>query len=174
MRKTLAVAAAVLVAGSVTACGGDDDNGSSASSGGGYCDIIKASQDEFADLDFTQLTADDYSALEDRFDDIATAAPADVKEQWTTLRDALDELDGILEDAGMSFDDLQQLQENPNNLPEGVDLAELQALAPKLQAWASNTDYQAAGDAITANVKAKCGIDLDDTGDTGDTPSSGS
>jgi hypothetical protein len=158
MKKTLALAAITLLAGALTACGGDSGNDAS------YCDQISSVKASVSDFDFTTLSEQQFSDLRDSLGDIEDAAPADVKDDWGTLNDAVDQLQGILSDAGLSFDDLQAIRDDPNNLPDGVDIAKLQELAQKLNDFAANADIEAATNAIQANVKDECGIDLDDSG----------
>ena len=168
MKKTLALAAIVLMAGSLTACGGDDNSSAGSGGGGGsYCDQIKGVKADVDGLDFTKLTDDQLTSFREALNGIESAAPTDVKDDWGTINDAIDQLQQILNEAGLSLSDLQAIEADPSNLPDGVDLAKLQELAQKLQAFASNSDYQAASDAITANVKSECGIDLSDTSTTG-------
>jgi hypothetical protein len=159
MKKTLALASVVLMAASLTACGGGDDN-SSGGSGGSYCDKVKDLQSTVTSLDFTQLDDAKFSALQDGLHGIEDSAPSDIKPDWTTLNSAIDELDNILSDAGLTFDDLKAIQNDPSNLPDGVDLSKLQDLAKKLNDFSSNTDFQSAADKVQTNVKAECGIDL--------------
>jgi hypothetical protein len=165
MKKTLALACIVLMAGSLTACGGDDN--SSAGGGGSYCDQIKTLKSNVDTLDFTALSDEQFSDLQHSLDGIEASAPADVKDDWSTLSSAIDQLKQILADAGLSFADLQAIQNDPTNLPDGVDIAKLQELAQKLQEFAANSDFEAASNAIQANVKDECGIELNDTSTTG-------
>jgi hypothetical protein len=167
MKKTLALASIVLMVGSLTACGGDDNSSAGGGGGGSYCDQIKGVKADVDGLDFTKLTDDQLTSFREALSGIESAAPADVKDDWGAINDAIDQLQQILNEAGLSLSDLQAIEADPTNLPDGVDLAKLQELAQKLQDFASNSDYQAASDAITANVKSECGIDLSDTSTTG-------
>jgi hypothetical protein len=164
MKKTLALASIVLMAGSLTACGGDDSN-AGGGGGGSYCDQIKDLKANVDDLDFTAMSGTQFSDLQSSLDDIESAAPADVKDDWNTLNGALDQLNTILSDAGLSFDDLQGLQNG--QLPDGVDMTKLQEVAQKLQDFASSNDLDAAATAIQENVKSECGIDINSTSTTG-------
>ena len=167
MKKTLALATIVLMAGSLTACGGDDNSSAGGGGGGSYCDQIKSVKSNVDGLDFTKLDDAQFSDLQNSLAGIASSAPADVKDDWTTLNGAIDQLKQILDDAGLSFNDLQDIQDDPTHLPEGIDVAKLQELAQKLHDFASNSDFTAASDAIQANVKSECGIDLNDSSTTG-------
>jgi hypothetical protein len=163
MKKTLALASIALLAGSLTACGGDD---SSAGGGGSYCDQVKSLKSTVNNLDFTTLDDAGFSDFQDSLDGIEASAPADIKGDWTTLNAAVDQLKGILADAGLTFDDLQAIQDDPSNLPDGVDIAKLQALAQKLSDFADESDFKTASHNIQANVKDECGIDISATSTT--------
>jgi hypothetical protein len=165
MKKTLALASIVLMAGSLTACGGD--NNSSAGGGGSYCDQITSLKSNVNGLDFTKLSDQQFSDLQSSLAGIESSAPSDIKDDWSTLNGAIDQLKQILSDAGISFDDLQAIQNDPSNLPDGIDIAKLQELAQKLNDFATNSDFTAASDAIQANVKSECGIDLNTSSTTG-------
>ena len=165
MKKLLALASIVLLAGSLTACGGDDNSG--AGGGGSYCDKVKDLKASVDDLDFTALSEDQFSALQSGFESIESAAPDDVKDDWNTVNSALDEFKNLLAQAGLSFEDLQKLQDDPTNLPDGVDIAKLQELVQKLNEFAENSDFDAASNAIQDNVKSECGIELDTSSTTG-------
>ena len=167
MKKLLALASIVLMAGSLTACGGDDNSGAGGGGGGSYCDQVKDLKASVDDLDFTTLSEDQFSALQSGLDDIESAAPDDVKDDWSTLNSAIEEFHNILADAGLSVEDLQALQDDPTNLPEGVDIAKLQEAIQKLNELATNSDFDAASTAIQDNVKSECGIELDTSSTTG-------
>jgi hypothetical protein len=169
MKKLLALASIVLMAGSLTACGGDDNSNAGGGGGGGgsYCDQVKDLKSNVDDLDFTTLTEDQFADLQSALDGIASSAPADVQDDWNTLGDAIDEFKSILDEAGLSLDDLQAIQQDPTNLPDGVDLAKLQELAQKLNDFAANSDFDAASNAVQQNVKDECGVDLDTSSTTG-------
>ena len=165
MKKLLAIASVVVMSATLSSCGGDDGDGGGASSGGGgdYCDQIETIKSNFEDLDFSALSDDTFTDLRDSVSNLEDAAPDDVKDDWATLGDALDQFNQILADAGLTLDDLQAISEDPSNLPDDVDLAALQELGTKMAEVSENGDFEAAGDAITENVKEECGIDLDDT-----------
>ncbi|HSS67701.1 MAG TPA: hypothetical protein VLK34_04065 [Nocardioidaceae bacterium] len=163
MKKTLALASIALLAGSLTACGGGDSN---SGSGGSYCDQVKSLKDTVNSLDFTALDDAGFSDFQDSLDGIEASAPSDIKGDWTTLNAAVDQLKGILADAGLTFDDLKAIQADPSNLPDGVDIAKLQALAQKLNDFAADSDFKTASDNIQANVKSECGIDISATSTT--------
>ena len=164
MKKTLAVASIALMAASLTACGGDDNSGAG---GGSYCDQVKSLKSKVNGLDFTALDDSGFQALQDSLHGIEDSAPSDIKADWSTLNGAVDQLQGILSDAGLTFDDIKAIQQDPSNLPDGVDIAKLQELAQKLNEFSSNNDFQDAADNIQANVQDECGISLEDTSTSG-------
>ncbi len=154
MRKTLGLTSAVLMAVSLTAC---SDSGGS----GDYCDTLKDSQTQFADLNFVTLSDDEFNDLRDRVGTLEDQAPSDVSNDWGTLGDKLDKLDEfktLLDDAGIGPGDIESLQQG--NLPEGADLAKLQELAPKLQEFVTDPSLTEAQQAIKENAKSECDITL--------------
>jgi hypothetical protein len=167
MKKLLALASVALLAGSLTACGGDDSSAGGGGGGGSYCDQVKDLKSNVDDLDFATLTEDQFADLQSALDGIASSAPDDVKDDWTTVGDAIDEFKSILTEAGISLDDLQAIQDDPSNLPDGVDIAKLQELAQKLNDFSANSDFADASDAVQQSVKNECGVDLDTSSTTG-------
>lgn len=156
MKKTFGLAAAAVLTLTLGACG-DDDGGS----GGGYdeaayCDAYKSAQSEFDETDFSQLDEDTYSQLQDKVTEMREKAPEELKGEWETFEGALDEFQGILSDAGLSMDDLANL--DPTNLPEGVTAQDLQDLSTKMQEFVDNNDIQAATDAIEKDAETRCDI----------------
>lgn len=148
MRKTLAALAPLtLVAGLLTGCGGSDNSA--------YCDDLKADKAQFE-----SMSGGDISQLGDAFDkmhELAAEAPDEVKDEWKTVDDALTSIEDALKAAGMSVDDLAAMQSG--QLPEGVDMAKLQELTPKLQAI-SGTEMAKATEAIDKNAQDVCGVTL--------------
>ncbi|MGH3447872.1 MAG: hypothetical protein ACRDQA_04725 [Nocardioidaceae bacterium] len=159
MKKALSLASIALIAAtSLTACGGDDDTDSS--SGGDYCSIYQSADDQLGDLEVTTLSDQKFEQVRDKMDQLREAAPTDKLEQdWTKSGQYLDDFQGALEDAGISFDQLQQLAND--KMPEGVDPAKIQELAKTMQKLTQDSSMQDAQDHIQADVKSRCGIDVD-------------
>ncbi|WP_151083398.1 hypothetical protein [Nocardioides cynanchi] len=148
---TLALTASVL-----TACGG----GGSSNSASGYCDELKSDKAYF---DAIGGSSADVSKLGDAFarvHTLASKAPANVAGDWKTLDGAITTIESALSDAGLKPSDLAGLQSG--KVPQGVDVAKLQALIPKLQSLGSSNVSDAA-DAIAADAKKTCGVDLGST-----------
>lgn len=145
-----AIAGVVLLATSLAACGGDDD-----SAGGSYCKQLTAAKPTF-----DTLSSGDLSQLKQgfaTFHELADEAPDDLTTQWKTLDDAATDIEGALEDAGLSFDDLPAIQSG--TIPEGVDVTKLTAFATDLQKL-NNTKFTAARADIAKQAKDVCGVDL--------------
>jgi len=175
MKKKLAFASIVLLATSLSACGGDDGGdggGGTTNSSGDYCDKLDDAKSSIQALDFRGMGESQFSELQGRLSDVGDSAPADVKDEWVTLNGAIGDFKTLLNDAGLSLDDLQAITENPTDLPDNVDLKKLQELAPKLQEFSEDNDLEAASDAITKHAKSECGIDLEDSGPSSDAPAS--
>jgi hypothetical protein len=158
MKRTVLVVAVFVMGATLSACGDDGDSGGS--SAGDYCDQLKDAQDEVEGVDFTTLDDQKYDDLVGQFNDLEDAAPEEVKDDWTTLNGALTDFKGLLDDAGISLDDLSGLQSG--QVPDGVDVSKLQELGTKMQELTDNGDFEDASDAITQHAKDECGIDLDE------------
>jgi hypothetical protein len=137
---------------------------SSGSSGGGsdpasaYCTALKGAKDKFKTLDLTGLDDDQFKQVTDEFDALGAAAPADVKADWATVSSALKHIYQILADAGLSFNDLQNL--GSGQLPKGVSAQEMAKLGKQLTKSMQGSGFQAAAARISAEAKAECGVSL--------------
>ena len=157
---TTAATVALLISSASTlgACSSADSQLSAAPSG--YCEELKVDKAYFLSLDSDQP---DLTRLDEAFDRIhalATAAPAGVSEDWKTLDTAVTTIEVALSDAGLEVDDLAELQKG--EIPEGVDLDELETLGKKLQALGS-AEVNDAADRIAKDAKDSCGINLQST-----------
>jgi hypothetical protein len=138
----------------LAACGG---GGGSSSSSGGYCDELKSDKAYFESLGSSSADVGKLDTVFQKVHTLADKAPDNVSADWKTLDDAITTLQNALEEAGIKPSDLAAMQNG--QLPKGVDLQKLQALAPKLQAL-SSSDVSSAADRISADAKKSCGIDL--------------
>jgi hypothetical protein len=138
--------------------------GSSESPGGGsdpasaYCTALKGAKDKFKTLDLTGLDDDQFKQVTDEFDALAAAAPAEVKADWATVSSALKHVYQILANAGLSFNDLQNL--GSGHLPKGLTAQDVAKLGKQLTKSMQGTGFQAAATRITAEAKAECGVSL--------------
>jgi hypothetical protein len=152
MTKTLGLAAAALLALSVGACGGDDGSFDESA----YCDAYQSARDSIEQTDFTQLSAPQFEELKSKIVDLRAESPPELEEDWNTISNTLDEFETILEDAGLSIDDLAAIQEG--ELPEGLDLEQLQQIGTELQEFAEQNDVEAATQAIEQDAEERCDI----------------
>jgi hypothetical protein len=138
--------------------------GSSASPGGGsdpasaYCTALKGAKDKFKTLNLTGLNDNQFKQVTDEFDALGAAAPAAVKADWATVSGALKQVYQILANAGLSFNDLQNL--GSGHLPKGVTAQDMAKLGKQLTASMQGSGFQAAATRITAEAKAECGVSL--------------
>jgi hypothetical protein len=146
---TLGLTAAVL-----TACG---SNGGSSSSSGGYCEELKADKAYFESLSGSNADLGNLDQVFAKVHALAGDAPDNVSSDWKKLDDAVSTIESALKDAGLKASDLAAMQKG--QVPPGVDLSKLQALAPKLQSLSSG-DVTTAADNIAADAKKNCGVDL--------------
>ena len=102
------VAALLLVVGVLSGCGGDDD----------YCAAVKEHQAELTDAAGSGSPAALLEALP-MFRDLADRAPDDIRDEWTTFLEPLEELDDALGDA-----DVDPAAYDPTNLPDSLSEAD--------------------------------------------------
>jgi hypothetical protein len=144
-----------LAASALAACG--NSGGGSSASSGDYCSELKADKAYFTSLSGSNPDLSKLDQVFTRMHTLAADAPSDVASDWKTLDGAISTLENGLKDAGIKPSDLAAMQNG--QAPAGVDLAKLQALAPKLQAL-SSSDVNDAANRIATNAKDQCGIDL--------------
>lgn len=154
MRTNLVIGsvALTLTASVLAACGGGGGSSTSA-----YCDELKSDKAYFDALGGTNADLGNLGDAFSRVHTLAAKAPDNVAAQWKTLDSAITTIESALSDAGLKPSDLAGLQSG--TVPDGVDAAKLQALVPKLEALGSS-DVSDAADAISADAKKTCGVDL--------------
>jgi hypothetical protein len=145
--------ALTLTASVLAACGG----GGGGSSTSAYCDELKSDKAYFEALGGTNADLGNLGDAFTRVHALAAKAPDNVAAEWKTLDSAITTIESALSDAGLKPSDLAGLQSG--TVPDGVDAAKLQALVPKLEALGSS-DVSDAADAISADAKKTCGVDL--------------
>jgi hypothetical protein len=150
-----ATAALSLAATVLTACGSSGGGGGSSASGD-YCSELKADKTYFAGLEGNS-SATSLDEMFQRMHTLADDSPDAVASDWKTLDNAITMIENALKDAGLKPSDLTALQNG--QVPAGVDMSKLQALAPKMQALSSGAVSDAAN-RITQNAKDTCGVDL--------------
>jgi hypothetical protein len=144
---TSLLAAAVLGTSLLTGCSGGTDD---------YCKTLKDTKAQFENLETGDIK--NFDELTDKFDEIVDQAPDEVKDDWETLRDAVEEFVDALKDAGLEPEDLEGL--SSGQLPEGVSMDDVTAAFEKAQELDSE-DVQDAGKAIEKHAKDECNVTLD-------------
>lgn len=156
MKISLALAGIVLVGTSVAACsGGDGGSDSGGGAGGSYCKDIAAAKPTFE-----SLSSGDLSKLEEGFTTfhrLADEAPDDLDQQWKTLDEAATSVEDKIKDAGLTFDDLPDIQ--AGKIPEGVSVDKLTSFAADLQKLNNSAFADARAD-IAKQAKDVCDVDL--------------
>ena len=148
MKKSLALAGALLIGTTLTACGGSEADSD-------YCKDLKS-----ANKAFSSISGGDVAQVEKAFNtfhDLAKEAPSDVKDDWKKLDGALTTVEKALADAGLKLSDLDDLQSG--KLPEGVDMAKLQEAATSFTKLNSQ-DFTDASTAIEKHAKDVCKVEL--------------
>jgi hypothetical protein len=154
MKIPMAIASAVLLAGTLAACGGGDGGGSGGS-GSDYCKDLKKAQASFGD--FSSGDLGDLDAAFKAFHKLADEAPSDIDADWKKLDTALNTVEKALKDAGLKFSDLAEVQQG--KIPENVDPSKLQGLATEMSKL-SSSDFTKSSKAIEAHAKKTCKVDL--------------
>ena len=156
MKISLALAGIVLVGTSVAGyTGGDGGSGGDGGADGSYCKDIAAAKPTFE-----SLSSGDLSKLEEGFTTfhrLADEAPDGLKDQWKTLDDAATSVEDKIKEAGLTFDDLPDIQ--AGKIPEGVDVDKLTAFAADLQKLNNSAFADARAD-IGKQAKDVCGVEL--------------
>jgi hypothetical protein len=153
-KTSVALGSLALVAGLSAGCTSDDASAADSA----YCTDFKADKTKFQ-----ALTGDDIAKLGDAFEEIhqlAGEAPEEVADDWKVIDDAFTAFTDALEEAGVTFDDLAVMQ--TGEIPDGVDLADLEALAAKLESF-GGPEMEKAGEAIERHAKDKCGVVFTDS-----------
>ncbi len=149
MKATLAIAGAVLLGTSLTACGGGGDKDSA------YCTDLESASKTFDTLDSGNI-----GGLEDAFKtfhQLADEAPDDVEADWKVLDDGITSVEKALSDAGIKFADFAKIQ--AGELPEGVDPTKLQGVASSFTQL-SDEKFTDAGNNIQKHAKDACDVTL--------------
>lgn len=148
MKKSLALASALLIGSTLTACGGSDADSD-------YCKDLKSANKAFSSLEGGD--ASQVEAAFKTFHKLAGEAPSDVKGDWKKLDTALTTVEKALGDAGLKLSELGDLQSG--KLPEGVDMAKLQEAASSFSKLNSQ-DFTDATKSIEKHAKDVCKVDL--------------
>jgi hypothetical protein len=135
-----------------------DGAGGGSDPGSAYCTALKDAKDKFKNLNVTGLNDNQFKQVTDEFDALGAAAPAQVKDDWTTVSAALKQVYKVLADAGLSFSDLQSL--SSGQLPKGVTAKEMAKVGKQLTKSMQGSGFQAAATRITAEAKAECGVNM--------------
>lgn len=147
MKIWSAIIASVFAVGVLAGCGG---GGTEA-----YCDDLKDAEstfDSMSDGDF-----ENFDKVFPAFENLSDKAPDEIKDDWKTLNDGMQELKAALEDAGVSPDDLAGL--TSGDVPEGADAQKLAELPQKLQKL-NSSELTDAADNVAEHAKKECDVDL--------------
>jgi len=154
MKIPMALASAVLLAGTLAACGGGD--GGSGGAGSDYCKDIKKAKSAYGSFS----SGSDVAKLDDAlstFHKLADEAPSEIDKDWKKVDGVITAIQKALKDAGLSFADIDKIQKG--QMPENVDASKLQGLANEMSKI-SGPDVTAASKAIEKHAKNTCKVDL--------------
>jgi len=144
----MALAGMALIGATLAGCGGGDDTKA-------YCDDVEAAQSEFSSLNSGDIGGLDKAI--DAFHKLAKSSPDEVADDWKTLDGTMTQIETAFEDAGISFSDLEDMENG--EIPEGADMSKLAGLATEFEDLDSDKVTKAA-DNISKHAKDECGVDL--------------
>lgn len=151
-RCLTALGAVVLGAGLLTGCGGDDEAGAS----GDYCTDLEAVSNEL-----NSVQDGDVSSLEETLDSLEVLrdeAPAAIEEDWDRLYDAFERIVQAFDDAGLSAEDIEDIQNG--QIPDGVDQQALEQAYAEISRLSDDTELTASVTRIQDHAKDECDLDL--------------
>jgi hypothetical protein len=155
MKISLALAGAVLLGSTLTACGGSSDGGGGGGEGGDYCKDVKKAAKTFGGVSGGDVEQLDKAFAS--FHTLADEAPSDIKDDWTKLDGAITDVEKALKDAGLKFSDLAELQQG--KAPDGVDMSKLSGLASEMSKL-NGPEFTKASKAIDTHARKVCKVDL--------------
>ena len=138
----------------LTGCG--DDGGGGGSGGAGYCDQLKDAKERIDAIDDGDFG--DFEELSETVNDLADAAPDEIKDDWGVLKEGFDAILAAFEEAGIDSEDLEAIQKG--EIPPDVDMEKLQAAFADLEEL-SGDKFTTASDNISKHAKEECDVDLD-------------
>ena len=159
LNLTTTVGALALTAAALGACGSADATPDAAGSTGEYCKELKADKAYFQNFDSANPDLSKLDEAFTRMHSLASLAPPPVADDWKVLDDAITTIREALDEAGLDFDDLAAMQNG--EIPPDVDLEELEALGPKLEAL-GGSEVEDAAASIEKHAHDECGVDLTD------------
>lgn len=122
-----------------------------------YCDALAETK---ADLD--GLDEGDAGALDaafDAFEELGDKAPVEVEEDWEVVLDDVHEVEDVLEEAGLDFEDLDAM--SSGEMPDDLDLEKLEELGTAMEGLGGE-EFDDAMEAIEEHADEECGIDLNE------------
>ena len=150
MKASLALAGAVLLTTSLSACGGG-----SGGEGSDYCKDLKSATKTFDSLDSGDVSGLDKAFK--TFHSLADESPGDIKADWKVLDDGITSVEDTLDKAGIKISDFAKIQ--AGELPEGVDATKLQEVAASFTKL-SDEKFTKAADDIEKHAKDTCKVNL--------------
>lgn len=150
----VSVSAALVILSS--GCASSDPSPVTAAADPAYCASFADAKTAFQDMASGQVT--DFGAAFAVFHDLAAQSPSAISAEWATLDGAFVTVERALDEVGMSPDQLDAVVTR-GEVPEGVDVFEMQRLTGQLEQLGS-ADFAEAASAIEQHGRAACGVDL--------------
>jgi prepilin-type N-terminal cleavage/methylation domain-containing protein len=152
---------------SSTTCPNDNASGSSSNSSSSssnsdqraaYCTLLQSFENNQGGLDDSQLADDRYTALIKAFNHLAQQAPVDaIAHDWQAVSDALSQVQQILNQAGLTWNDLGDAENG--NLPD-MTQQDAAALTQQIDDAISNGNLDSAFSEISQDASNNCDMNL--------------
>ena len=158
MRTSAFLAGLALTTGLLTGCSGGGE--AAVTDTEAYCEQLKTDEKFFSAVSGADADPSQFGEAVDRLHGLADKAPDEIAEEWGTLDTAFTEVETVLAEAGIKPEDLAGLQQG--QIPEGVDIAKLRAIGPKIKQLDS-PELQDAAATIRKHAKSECGVTMSDS-----------
>ena len=122
---------------------------------GDYCGLLEDNVSIFSDLTTGDTDPAEAEQIVDTIHELREAAPGDIEDEWATIDDPFQTLDQALDDAGITWEEADEMQ--AGEFPVEVEEA-AQEMANSLQ----EIDLSAIGQSIEDHAVDECGMDPSD------------
>jgi hypothetical protein len=143
------VGAVVVVTGLAAVFTGDEDEA------GVYCGLLNDNGNAFADIVSGNVDPSNLDEAVGTLHELREAAPDDVADEWAAIDDPFQELQEVLDDAGLSWAELLQMA------PQDVD-PEVRDAGEKFADDLGSIDVEAIDQSLNDHADEECGLDLED------------
>lgn len=143
------VGAVVVVTGLAAVFTGDQDGA------GDYCGLLEDNGNAFADMVSGNVDPSNFDEAVGTLHELREAAPDDVADEWAAIDNPFQELQEVIDDAGLSWEELLQMA------PQEID-PEVRDAGEKFADDFGSIDVDAIDQTLNDHADEECGLDLED------------